>query len=100
MVKMLQANDTFEEREQVVPQFLSEEEIKEALKEYTARGVRIELTKDHWYLTLRKEVRDIKGRVIGAGDCRCQGVREMPVKDLLYSAEQLMIPLAETNPIG
>ena len=92
-VAHLQANDTMEYAPKPAMIGLTDEQIEEALQPYKASGVRLELTDTHWLLTLKKDVRDIKGRVIGSGDVKVTGTRQMPIKDFLYSISELLIPI-------
>jgi hypothetical protein len=79
----------------VVPDtnFLTEEQILEAMQPYEKRGVKIDITDTHWFLTLHKNVCNIHGKVIGGGEVKASGNRKMPVKDLIYSANELLVPI-------
>ena len=89
----LQANDAFTPNEAESESILTEDEMREALKPYEKSGIRLDITDETWFITLRKEARDIKNRVIGSGDCRVAGTRRMPVKDFEYSIRELLIPI-------
>lgn len=89
----LQANDPFAKEYGQHSEMLTEEQIREALQPYVAKGVRVSIEDETWHMTLNKKVYNVHGKSIGSGDVSCCGTRYMPVKDLLYSARELMIEI-------
>ena len=94
-VHMLQANDSMviAPAPEAPKNYLLEDDIRDAIQPFVDRGVRLSLDDDTWYLTLNKKVYDVKGKVCGSGDVKICGNRQMPIKDLLYSARELMIEI-------
>lgn len=97
-MQVLRANDPIEAVETAPENFLSEAEITEAMAPYVVRGVKVDITDEHWFLTLKKQVRTTKGVVIGEGDIKIQGTRKMPMRDLIHAADEFMVPLTPITP--
>lgn len=100
-MRHLQANDAMPSNHTplgVPENFLTEEEINEISAPYVAKGVKLKITDDHWFMTLVKQVRNQKGSVIGEGPITIQGTRKMPMRDLVQAADDFMIPLSPITP--
>lgn len=92
-VSILQANDATSYVNPKEVDRLTEEQIRDAAQPFIDRGARLEVTSDHWVLSIRKTVYDLKGRHMGSGDIKICGNFKMPIKDFLFSANELMIPI-------
>lgn len=94
-VQMLQANDAMPPAVALVSSIeqLTENQMREALQPYASRNVKLDFDDNVWYLTQHKKVYDIHGKVLGSGDVKVCGTRQMPIKDFVYSLRELLIEI-------